>query len=64
MTYICNPRIPPIKKGDNTKGFVDHHFNIFPEVVVIEDSVSQFPEGCAGTAYTVLNFCFSGGLLG
>ena len=26
--------------------------------------VAQFPKGCAGTAYTVLNVCFSGGLLG
>ena len=31
---------------------------------LVKESVAQFPEGCAGTAYTVLNFCFSDGLLG
>ena len=25
--------------------------------------ITQFPEGCTGTAYTVLSFCFNCGLL-
>ena len=41
-------------------GFVDHHLRLFPEVVVIKDSVAQCPD----TADTVLNFCLDGGFLG
>ena len=32
--------------------------------MVIKNSVAQFPEGRAGTANTVLNFCLDGGFLG
>ena len=32
--------------------------------MVTKDSVAQFPEGRAGTADTVLNFCLDGGFLG
>ena len=39
-------------------------FVLFPEVVVVKDSVAQFPEGRAGTADTVLDFCLDGGSLG
>ena len=44
--------------------FLDHHIRLFPEVVAIEDSVAQFPEGRTGTADTLLNFYLDGGFLG
>ena len=56
---ISNPRLAPAKYSGNTNGFVDHHFGIFPEVMIMEHSFSQFPERCVGTANTVLNCCFN-----
>ena len=51
---VRNPRLSPLEQSGNTH---DHHLSLFHEGVVTEDSVAQFPERCAGTAYTVLNFC-------
>ena len=61
MTSIRNPCVAPVEYRGNTYGFVDHHFSSFSEVVIIEHALSLLPEGCAGTAYTVLNFCFKYG---
>ena len=41
MTSICNQPMPCSCRVD----FIDHHFSILPEVVAIEDSIAQFPEG-------------------
>ena len=37
-----------------TSGFIDDNLRLVPEVVIVGDSVAQFPEGCAGMAYTTL----------
>ena len=50
-------------RSGNTNGFVDHHFSTFHKVVIIEDAIAQFPEGCAGLINAVLNICFNGSLL-
>ena len=56
------PRLVPVEKSGNTNRSVDYHLSLFPEVMIIEDSVAQFSGRCAEIAYTVLNFkC---GLLG
>ena len=52
-TSIINPRLARVEYCGKTNCFVDHHFSIFPKAMVIEHSISQFPEGCGGTAPTV-----------
>ena len=51
VTSVRNQRLAPVEYGGNKNSFVEHQFSISPEVFIIEHSISQFPEGCAGTAY-------------